>query len=369
MIKQPLEPYGTAAEDLLYWAKQYLIGKVYTLGIKNGFENSFDRKHYAAAVDAVKTTEQLRKTMNEVARNGLTSSNVYASPVTSFCTYVSADRKIESIKEINTGYRDAYLTQNPRRLKPSTLEGEMVQINSLFKYIEQNNIDSEAGKPHLFSLGRTRSGRKTVSPVIKEEKEIVYLNSDELKLFLEILDTFPFKVQNSARPKLMVKLVTFGGLRGEELIGLKKSSVDFVNNPSSLLSGRFMRLLIFGKGSKERIVYIKASLVEKEYKHHIGDAEKCQGDLLFCNDKGKMFSLRTLYDLIRRLMEHSKIDKGGRFGLHILRRSYASFMFLKGVDFSVVSELLGHGDTEVTELYVHVSREGLREVAKLWEDI
>lgn len=369
MTKQPLEPHGTAATDLFYWTKQYLIHKILTLGIKSNFKEKFDRARYTKAVEDAGTIQQVADVIREARRNGLTSIKVYALPVSEFYSHVAADRKIETIKEIDTSYRDAYLTVNPRNLKPSTLEQEMVQISSLFKFIEQNNIDAETDKPFMFNLGRTRGGRRTANPIVKGEKEIIYFEPDELKCFLESMETFAFKVPNTARPKLMMKLVAFGGLRGEELIGLKKSSIAFVQDPSPLLPGRFIRLVIFGKGSKERIVYIKASLVRKEYESHIADTGHCKNDLLFCNAKGGKFALRTVYDLVRRLMEHAKIDKGGHYGLHILRRSYASFMFLKGVEFAVVSELLGHGDQEVTDLYVKISREGLREVARLWEDV
>lgn len=371
MTKRPLEPFGNSnvAENLFYWMKQYLVHKIMTLGVKSEFAKDFDRTPYAKIVEAATSIEQISNTIREAKRKGLGSISVYFAPVARFYSYVAADKKIESLKEVNTSYRDSYFTVNPGGLEASTLEGELVQISSLFKFIEQNNIDAETGKPYTFNLGRTRGGRRTANPIVKGEKEIIYFEPDELKRFLDGMETFAFKVPNTARPKLMMKLVAFGGLRGEELIGLKKSSITFVQDPSPLLPGRFMRLVIFGKGSKERIVYIKASLVEKEYKSHIADTGHCKNDLLFCNAKGGKYALRTVYDLVRRLMEHAKIDKGGHYGLHILRRSYASFMFLKGVEFAVVSELLGHGDQEVTDLYVKISREGLREVARLWEDV
>jgi site-specific recombinase XerD len=39
------------------------------------------------------------------------------------------------------------------------------------------------------------------------------------------------------------------------------------------------------------------------------------------------------------------------------------------VDFAVISQLLGHESKDMTELYVQVTKNGLKKIVKYWEDI
>ena len=42
-------------------------------------------------------------------------------------------------------------------------------------------------------------------------------------------------------------------------------------------------------------------------------------------------------------------------GVHTLRHTFASMLFQNGCDIKVVSEILGHSDTKITEnIYIHV---------------
>lgn len=362
--KSPLEPFGNAADDLLYWTKQYLAGKIDTLSVDKKFTDAFDRKARRRDVINSDSIEALDTSTKEIRRTGMKNLGIYSISLLAFCRYVKADKKIESIREIDTPYRDAYFTLNPSSLAASSLESHFTQVNSLMKFIEGHNSESYA-----FGLGRTRGGRRTAKPIPRPEREISYLPPEEFKRFLKTLQTYPFQSECLSQPRLMMKLVCFGGLRTEELVSLETSRLSIVRKSktagSLLPGGKYLRIVVAGKASKERVVFIKGALIEEDYLDHLECHKPCENDLLFCNKAGQRYNNRAPYDQAKRLLESANIHRG-QYGLHMLRRSYATFLFSQGVDLAVVAELLGHSDEEITELYIQVTKDGLRKVTKYW---
>ena len=62
---------------------------------------------------------------------------------------------------------------------------------------------------------------------------------------------------------------------------------------------------------------------------------------------------RTFYGILRAT--GISTEETGVYGLHSLRHTFASMLFQNGCDVKVVSELLGHSDTKITEnTYIHL---------------
>ncbi|TDA65788.1 hypothetical protein E0765_04720 [Sulfuricurvum sp. IAE1] len=361
MTSQKLEPFGNVKADLFYWLKEYLGSKMSSLEIDDGFAITFNRAANKERIVACKDVAELDEVTREIRREGMKNLGIYSVATLAFYRYVLTKKKIESIKEIDTSFRDEYITKNPNGLKPGTLKSYLFQINSLFKYVEENSEDE-----HRFHLGRTRGGRKTVSPIQEDDREMEYLEPDELKRFLEALETYKYQHDNPAQVRLMMKIACYAGLRVDELLSLKASNLSFVSDPSPLLeSVKYMRIDLIGKGKKPRTAYIKASLIQKDYDEHMKH-RKCGMDFLFCNQNGAKYNSGAPYDQLTRILRSIGIDKTG---MHILRRSYATYLMAQNVDFAIISELLGHNDEEVTELYVRFTKDGLRKIVKYWGDI
>ena len=65
--------------------------------------------------------------------------------------------------------------------------------------------------------------------------------------------------------------------------------------------------------------------------------------------------------LINCGIAQNKDDKEHLCGVHILRHTFASMLFENGCDVKVVSELLGHSDTKITEnIYIHLLQKQYR---------
>ena len=138
------------------------------------------------------------------------------------------------------------------------------------------------------------------------------------------------------------------GVRVSELINIKVSDIDFNNR----------RIIVCGKGNKERIVYYGeyAEEVLKEYLNvHIR-----KSDYLFANTKGDKLTDRGVRYIIDKIM--NKLSVKVHVTPHVLRHTFATDMLNNGCDIKVVQELLGHSSLKATEIYTHVTNERLKEV-------
>lgn len=60
----------------------------------------------------------------------------------------------------------------------------------------------------------------------------------------------------------------------------------------------------------------------------------------------------TIYDLVKRFYANSDVDTSN-LDTHGLRRSWATYLYSKGgVDFDVISKVLGHTEKESSEFYI-----------------
>jgi len=367
-----LQPHNDIKQDLLFWLKEYIASKVLTCKIDDGYKGSVDRSMRNRAVKDAKHIKELMLITLDFRNRGQSGLRNSTLPNKYFYDYIVASKNLKYITDINTIVRDKYFTLNKKGYTADTQKLHLTAVNSFFKYIEENNTDD-----FRFNLGRTRGGRKTVSPIVTNgERKTAYLNANDLRYFLRQLELFPFKMKNRSKPILMTKILIFGGLRGTELLKIRRSDISLVDSlgnttksKSEALKGKFFKIYVQGKGNKERVVYINAKHIKKDYDNYIKDSESCLDGLLFCTEGNKKYSINALYQQCNRLLGKLGMTEQGQKGSHILRHSYASYLAVKNVDLADISTLLGHASQDLTELYIHISKEDLRDVVDKWKDI
>lgn len=137
------------------------------------------------------------------------------------------------------------------------------------------------------------------------------------------------------------------GMRLSELVGINIR--DVIHNNSSLR--------IFGKGSKERIVYLNDACVSAinayirvRPKDGVEDREA-----LFISNRGTRISPKTVQAMVNKYL--TKIGLGGAgYSVHKLRHTAATLMYQHGnVDIRVLQDILGHENLGTTEIYTHTS--------------
>jgi len=152
------------------------------------------------------------------------------------------------------------------------------------------------------------------------------------------------------RDRACLELLYGSGLRVGEVAGL---GVDGI----SLDRGR---VLVLGKGSKEREVPMSEHAVEalRAYLALARPEMAPAGSTgLFFNRRKKPFSERDIRSMVEQYAE--RVLPGRRVTPHTLRHSFATHLLEGGADIRAVQELLGHASVATTQRYTHVSRRRL----------
>jgi integrase/recombinase XerD len=187
----------------------------------------------------------------------------------------------------------------------------------------------------------------------KQEKNL----PDVLSIFEtdEILKQPDTSSRLGLRDRAMLETLYATGIRVSELVNLKQSNLLVEDG----------LILVYGKGSKERLVPIGRSArqwIEEYQKHsrvHLVKTGKSQ-DVLFLNIRGT----KLTRDMIRKLVEKYSLAAGigKKVHPHTFRHSFATHLLEGGADLRAVQEMLGHADISTTQIYTHIDREYLKEV-------
>jgi integrase/recombinase XerC len=165
-------------------------------------------------------------------------------------------------------------------------------------------------------------------------------------------DPDPFERAIVSRDRAVLELLYGSGLRVGEVATLTVDRIDM----------RRGRVLVLGKGSKEREVPISEYAVDalstylREGRSTIAPDGSRQ---LFFNRRRKPFSERDIRSMVERY--GATLLPGRRVTPHTLRHSFATHLLEGGADIRAVQELLGHASVATTQRYTHVSRRRLFE--------
>ena len=151
--------------------------------------------------------------------------------------------------------------------------------------------------------------------------------------------------------RAMIELLYASGLRVSELCEL----------PMTAILGD--RLLIHGKGAKERIVPMHAGAI-----HALNKWIEIRGD----NESKYVFpshsaSGHMTRDGFFKLLKKCAVLSGiapERVTPHVLRHSFASHLLSHGANLRAIQTMLGHEDISTTQIYTHVLPEKLQEVVE-----
>ncbi len=187
-------------------------------------------------------------------------------------------------------------------------------------------------------------------PVVKN-KLPKFLSLEDSNKLLDSIDS-----KNKERDYCIILLFLNCGMRLSELVALNFSDYSRDN--------RTLRL--FGKGSKERIIYLNEGCIEAldDYieNHRPKETAKDKNAIFLSANKTRINKRR-----VQQIVEESLAKAGlSNLGIttHKLRHTAATLMYqYGGVDTLVLKEQLGHKSVGTTEIYTHLSNDNLRAAA------
>ena len=143
----------------------------------------------------------------------------------------------------------------------------------------------------------------------------------------------------------IIELLFATGVRISELCMLTEKQVDLVS----------FRILIYGKGSKERMVQIGSNDVKKiisEYYSVHKDDIRSTG-WFFINRLHQRYSEQSVRAMIVKYLNLAMIDM--HITPHMFRHSFATLLLEADVDIRYIQKMLGHSSIKTTEIYTSVS--------------
>lgn len=150
---------------------------------------------------------------------------------------------------------------------------------------------------------------------------------------------------NTLTGLVALELMLCTGIRVGELVQIELQNV-FINE---------RKIKIFGKGSRERYVFLSDKELSQLLNHYIKQRliTEPTSDHLLVNSRGKSASTQFIRKLIKNIANSAHTQT--HVTPHMLRHSAACELLNSGLDIRFVQRLLGHSSISTTEIYTHVT--------------
>lgn len=173
-------------------------------------------------------------------------------------------------------------------------------------------------------------------PSLKKDTKLpVILNRQELNEL--------FRAPSLLKQRIVLALIYSAGLRGQEVINLKISDIDFERMTIHIRQSKY---------KKDRIVPLSIAM-KKGLKKYL-KAENPHIWLFNGKQPDSKYSVRGLSWVMRENLKKTTITKD--VNLHSLRHSYATHLLEDGLNIVTIQKLLGHADITTTMIYLHVAQ-------------
>ena len=245
--------------------------------------------------------------------------------------YLNISKDLDKVNE--NDIREYLEFLNKKKEKVSSIRRKISTFKSFYKFLYKNNYIEKKDYP-MVKIGYPK--------LEKRLPKFIYYN-DLLEIINEASND-----NNGLRDRLIIEMLYATGVRVSELVNIKINDIDFNNR----------RIVVCGKGNKERIVYYGE--YAEEVMHEYLDSLPFKSKYLFLNSRGEQITDRGMRYIIDNIMK--KLSIKVHVTPHVLRHTFATDMLNNGCDIRVVQELLGHSSLKTTEVYTHVTNERLKEV-------
>ncbi len=241
---------------------------------------------------------------------------------------------------------DRYVTNLHRDYKQKTIKRKTASLKAFFHYLESKDIIENNPFARIDVKFREEKLLPKTIPlnVIKLFLQTMYKQKEEAKT--------EHGKMTCIRDIAAVELLFATGMRISELCALKADDIDLENG----------RLLIYGKGSKERVIQICGRDVRKAletYRNAFNDKIEPAG-YFFVNTRGRNISDQSVRRMINNYAASAGIAQ--HITPHMFRHSFATLLLDQDVDIRYVQKMLGHSSINTTQIYAYVSDKKQRDI-------
>jgi integrase/recombinase XerD len=230
------------------------------------------------------------------------------------------------------------LVLKKRGLSTKTLVRDLVAIRTFFQFMIQEEILEVNPAEEIESPKTT----KTLPEILTLKEVEKLLEQPDPRTYLGIRD------------RTMLEVLYATGMRVSELIQLPANQINLENG----------YVVIYGKGSKERIVPLGSEAIKWVNLYLRAARERLakgkESHFLFINRSGSRMSRQRFWKNLKTYGLRAGLRK--RITPHLLRHSFASHLLERGADLRSVQMMLGHVDISTTQIYTHVTGERLKKI-------
>lgn len=228
-----------------------------------------------------------------------------------------------------------------------TINNNIATLKVFFQYLVSEEFIDEQSNP----MRRIKN--------LKEEKTvIVTFNDDEVS---RIINDLKEETYSNVRDKLILIMLFDTGIRVSELCGIKNDDIAR------------RHILIHGKGSKQRLVYISnimrkymrkyEELKQERFKKRLQDEIE---DYYFLDQSAVRLSRSRINKILKEHCNNAGVRKEVRCSPHDCRHYFAQKQLRNGIDIYSLSRLMGHFDTQITSKYLRgLEQEDILQIGRL----
>lgn len=263
----------------------------------------------------------------------------YIEYVADFMNAVTQDDKEEFYKNVTVAQIREYLVSLRRRSEngKEVKNGDSIQasrwsaLNAFYSFLVMDDYMD------------TNPMAKTKRPKNKKEREVVYLEQDEINSILD-------RIKSESKPQFVnrdLAIIAIGvstGIRVGALVQINIGDIDFKENTIHVIEkGSKERYLKFGTNVRN---ILSAWLVDRQTYF-----EDVDTDALFISQ----WRRRLTTEGVRKLMDkYANGINGKHITPHKMRSSAATNLVKAGVDIQTVADILGHNSVTTTQRYAAV---------------
>ena len=263
----------------------------------------------------------------------------YKTDLIQFTEYISSQYESELFDVKSEMIRSWMMKLIETGCSKRSLNRKLTSLRQFYKFSIRNNY---IGFNPMMKISSLKTGNSIPS----------FLTKHEMILLLEQKE-FP-KDYEGKRDEMILEMLYSTGIRLSELINLKTSDIDFSSK----------QLKVFGKRSKERIIPLLDSHVEKLKLFIVNDREEVVNEFtnLFLTKSGNVLYPKLVYRMVNTYL--SEVTGVKQKSPHVLRHAFATHMLNDGADLNAIKEILGHSSLTSTQIYTRSSAERLKQIYK-----
>jgi len=266
------------------------------------------------------------------------TQKAYEQNLREFSAFCAENFEMEHIEEVDYGcIRNWIIALTQKKNTSRTINRKISVLRSYYKFL-------------LKTETITLSPLKFHRPLKTSQKISVPFSEEEVGRILRG-DLFSSDYEGILQ-KTIIALLYYTGMRRQELIDLKTTSVDFSSQ----------RLKVFGKRNKERMIPLLPEAVDT-LRFYLSEKSRLEGvdtDCFFCLSSGQKLNEGFVYQTVNHYF--SRVSTKSKKSPHMLRHSFATHLLNNGADLNAVKELLGHESVAATQVYTHSSLKHIQEI-------